>query len=176
MIAGTGPNEPERFRLVCQVDYTRNLLHRSRAYDLASLMTPISKDLRRRVVEAHLAGKGTYAQIAELSGVGEASVSRWLRLHRERAGDLTPEPHAGGMPALVPRSEYGVLRKLVAEKPDRTVVEVRDEWQRRFGVNLSRSAMQRARLNAGLTWKKNGSERPSRIVRKSRNAATPSSR
>lgn len=139
-------------------------------------MTPISKDLRQRVVEAHLAGKGTYTQLAELFGVGAASVSRWLRLHREKKGNLAPEPHAGGMPARVPRTEYSTLRKLVAEKPDRTVIDVRDEWQRRFGLKLSRSAMQRALLNAGLTWKKNGSDPPSRIARKSKSVAPRSSR
>jgi len=131
--------------------------------------SPISKDLRLRVVAAHLAGKGTYAQLAEMFGVGEASVSRWLRRHREK-GALAPEPHAGGMTAKVDRSEFDELRRLVAEKPDRTVLEVRDEWQRRFAVDLSRSAMQRALLKAGLSWKKNGSGPPSRIARKSRNA------
>jgi transposase len=138
-------------------------------------MTPLSKDLRRRVVDAHLAGKGTYREIAKLFGVGEASVSRWLRIHREKKGDLAPEPHGGGQPPLIPSREYPGLRRLVAEKPDRTVIELRDEWKRRFGLNLSRSAMQRALLKAGLTWKKNGSDRPSRIVRRSRNAVPRSS-
>lgn len=73
-------------------------------------------------------------------------------------------------------SEYEKLRRLVAEKPDRTVLEVRDEWQRRFAVNLSRSAMQRALLKAGLSWKKNGFGPPSRIARKSRNAVRRSAK
>ena len=114
------------------------------------MATPISKDLRQRVVDAHLAGKGTYRQIAELFGVGEASVSRWLRRHREK-GELAPDPPGGGYPPRISRDEYDQLLRLVAEKRDRTVQELRDEWQQRFGSKLSRSAMQRALLGAGLT-------------------------
>jgi transposase len=139
------------------------------------MATPISKDLRERVVEAHLAGRGTYKHVAELFGIGEATVSRWLRRHREK-GELTPDPPGGGYPPRISRDEYDTLRRLVAEKPDRTVLELRDEWEKRFRLKLSRSAMQRALLNAGLTWKKNGSDPPSRIARKSKNAARRSSR
>ena len=119
------------------------------------MAAPISKDLRRRVVAAYRAGRGTYVQIAELFGIGEASVSRWLRLERETR-DLEPEPHGGGFPPRISEAEYGALKALVAEKADRTVAELCDEWQRRHGTTLSRSAMQRALLKAGFTWKKNG--------------------
>jgi transposase len=133
----------------------------------------ISNDIRKRVVEAYRAGRGTYRELAELFGVGEASVNRWLRLERENS-DIRPAPHAGGMPPRVPKDEYGTLAKLVAEKPDRTVVEIRDEWRRRFGVDMSRSAMQRALLKAGFTWKKNAFVRRSKTVRKSRRVASSS--
>lgn len=134
------------------------------------MAAPISKDLRRRVVAAYRAGKGTYPQIAELFGVGEASVSRWLRLERETR-DVEPGPHGGGFPPRIAESEYGTLRALVAEKPDRTVVELCSEWERRHGTQLSRSAMQRALLKAGFTWKKNGFVRRSRIGRTSGSTA-----
>jgi transposase len=135
----------------------------------------ISKDLRHRVVEAHLGGKGTYKQLAELFGIGEASVSRWMRLHREK-GELTPAPRGGGFPARIPRSEYPALERLVAEKPDRTVSELRDQWQQRFGRDLSRSAMQRALSAAGFTWKKNAFVRRSSGDPKSKRSARHSSK
>ena len=118
------------------------------------MAAPISKDLRRRVVDAYRNGRGTYREVAEIFGVGEASVDRWLRLDRERK-DVGPEPHGGGISPRIPAQQYPALAKLVAEKPDRAVVDLRDEWQRRYGVALSRSAMQRALLKAGFTWKKN---------------------
>jgi transposase len=47
-----------------------------------------SLDLRRRIVAAYLsANSGTHRQTAMIFGVGEATVSRLLRLHRE-TGDL----------------------------------------------------------------------------------------
>jgi transposase len=134
------------------------------------MAAPISKDLRRRVVAAYRAGKSTYPRIAELFGVGEASVSRWLRLERETR-DVEPGPHGGGLPPRIAESEYGALGALVAEKPDRTVVELCSEWERRHGTQLSRSAMQRALLKAGFTWKKNGFARRSKIGRTSGSTA-----
>lgn len=128
---------------------------------------PVSKDLRRRVVGAYRAKRGTYAQIAELFGVGEASVSRWLRLERE-TDDVAPRPHGGGVSPKISPAEYPALRSLVAEKPDRTVLELRDEWEKRYRRVLSRSAMQRALLKAGLSWKKNASVPRSTTARTSK--------
>ncbi len=131
---------------------------------------PISKDVRQRAVAAYKAGRGTYREIAELFGVGEASVDRWLRLDREK-DTVEAAPHGGGNPAKVSSEKYPDLVRLVAEKPDRTVVEIRDEWERREAVSLSRSAMQRALLKAGFTWKKNGFVRASKTVRRSKSSA-----
>ena len=127
----------------------------------------ISLDLRKRLVAAYEAGEGTYLEIAQRFKVGEATVSRLLRRRRERGG-VEPSPHAGGNPPHIAASQYPELEKLVAEKPDRTVEELRSLWQARYGVDLSRSAMQRALLKAGLTWKKNASERRSKTARTSK--------
>jgi len=105
--------------------------------------------------------------------VGEASVSRWLRLYRETR-DLAPAPHGGGVKPRIPPEQRPVLEALVAERPDRTVQELRDEWERRHGVDLSRSAMQRALLKAGYRWKKNAFVRPSRRVPTSRSVGRSS--
>jgi transposase len=131
---------------------------------------PISKDLRKRVVAAYKAGRGTYREIAELFGIGEASVDRWLRLDREQ-DSVEAAPHGGGNPAKVPQDKYPNLVRLVTEKPDRSVVEIRDEWERREGVSLSRSAMQRALLKAGFSWKKNAFVRANSSARRSKNSA-----
>ena len=136
---------------------------------------PISKDLRTRVVAAYKAGRGTYREIAELFGVGEASVDRWLRLDRE-AASVEAAPHGGGKPPKVPPERYPSLIRLVAEKADRTVVEICDEWERREGVTLSRSAMQRALLKAGFTWKKNAFVQASSSARRSKNSGPRSVR
>lgn len=117
-------------------------------------MKPISLDLRKRIVAAYGADGGTYEEIATRFAVGEASVSRLLRRHREKAS-LEPDPHGGGQPPRIQPEQYDDLRALVAEQPDRTVQQLAHLWAERFGVNLSRSAMQRALLKAGFSWKKN---------------------
>ena len=45
---------------------------------------PHSLELRARVVEAHLSGGHTRAELARTFGVGTATVTRWLQRHRER--------------------------------------------------------------------------------------------
>lgn len=114
---------------------------------------PLSTDLRARIVAAYERGEGTYQEIAERFGVGEASVSRLLRRRRER-DDLAPEPHGGGNPPLIPEELMGALIDLVAEAPDRTVEELCDEWKKRHGVRPSRSSMTRSLGRAGITRKR----------------------
>lgn len=123
----------------------------------------LSKDLRKRVVDAYHRGEGTYRDLAERFGLGEASVSRFLRLHRE-TGKLDRRARAGGMPPKISNDQLPLLRDLVAEKPDRTAEELSTEWQRRFNIVMSRSAMVRALLRAGLTVKKSPSVRASASV------------
>lgn len=122
----------------------------------------ISTDLRRRLVAAYDRGEGTYAEIARLFGVGEATVSRVLRRQRER-GSVEPDGHGGGMPARISDEELPALRELVLAAPDRTVEELRREWRRLRKTVLSRSSMLRALRRANLTWKKNGSGHRSKV-------------
>jgi transposase len=134
------------------------------------MSTAASLDLRRRVVEAYLAGDGTYEEIAEQFGVGEASVSRWLRIHRQ-TGDVAPRPHAGGVRPLIADDELDLLVELVRAMPDATAEELAAEWAARYGAELSRSSMQRALVRAGFTWKKNDSVRARANARSNLRAA-----
>jgi len=69
-------------------------------------------ELRARVVAAYEAGRGTYPEIGALFGVGEASVRRWVKLHRDR-GDLEPLPKGGGVRSIMTASDLeAALRKL----------------------------------------------------------------
>jgi transposase len=116
-------------------------------------MDPLSLDLRKRIVAAYRAKKGTYAEIAAQFQVGEASVSRLLRRDREQ-GDLRPDPPGGGYPPRIPEEQYETLRSLVAKRPDQLVCEICDEWFRLFKVSVSVSSMQRTLRRAGLSRKK----------------------
>ena len=58
---------------------------------------PLDVDLRERVVTAYTSGEGTYDEIARRFVVSPASVSRYLRRHREQ-GSLAPKLAIGGQP------------------------------------------------------------------------------
>lgn len=113
----------------------------------------ISLDLRRRVVEAYKRGEGTYAQIAEQFSVGQASVSRWLRLDRER-GDVGPRPHGGGRRRLIGAETERLVEKLVLQHPDWTEDEYAKALHEQFGLLFNASTVGRAIRRLGYGVKK----------------------
>jgi transposase len=134
----------------------------------------LSLDLRQRIVKAHLNAEGSYAELAARYEVGEASISRLLRRYRER-GDVHRDPRGGGVPHKIPPEQYPLLRKLVAQQPDRTVEQLCHSWRAHYGVVLSRSAMMRTLKRAGMTWKKNGFVHQSSTARTSKRGGKSSS-
>jgi transposase len=60
----------------------------------------LSLDLRRRIVAAYERDEGTYFELAQRFGVGEATVSRLLRRQRE-LGHVVPEVAGGGFPPRI---------------------------------------------------------------------------
>src|SRR6476646_9577595 len=86
-------------------------------------------------------------------GVGYATVSRVLRLHRETAA-VTPRPRGGGNFSPLHGEVAKLLEKLVREMPDATVKELADALAARSSVTTSRSAVQRALARLGYSRKK----------------------
>ena len=85
-------------------------------------MAETSIDLRRRLVEAYRSKKsGTYAATAALFGVGEATVSRLLRRHRE-TGDVQHKPRGGNRKREI---DLEWLREHLAVNPDGRLIDRR---------------------------------------------------
>jgi transposase len=100
----------------------------------------------------------TYTEAAAHFGVGYASVSRWLRLHRETS-QLKPKPFPGREPRIDADGE-ALVRKLVADSPDATVNELAAAYTKTLGVaRLAPCIMHRALAKLGLTRKKRRSMR-----------------
>lgn len=112
---------------------------------------PLSGDLRSRVVEAVLKG-ASYDEAAERFGVGRASVSRWMRRHRE-TGNLAPFPMGGARGGL-DAADLAAIAELVKEAPDQTIAELTDGFQAKAGKTTSTSALSRGLAKLGLTRKK----------------------
>ena len=125
--------------------------------------TPI--EIRKLIVEAYTSKKsGTYEQTAELFDVGEATVSRLLRLHRE-TGDVQPKPKGGNNPR---RIDLDWLRQHLEEFPDARLIDRMDAWEKRSGKPIGYTAMWGAVHALGWTHKKRRSTRANKIVRRSR--------
>lgn len=114
----------------------------------------ISVDLRQRAVQAYENGAGTLREIAGRFLISEASLKRFLRLKRETGDVRSGKRHGGGPAPIIPSPELEKLAEIVAQKPDRTITEFREEWHRQTGVKASHATMVRALQRANLTFKK----------------------
>jgi len=112
---------------------------------------PLDIRVREAIVKSHAAGS-TYAEIAAQLGVGEASVSRMLRLHREK-DSVAPRPRGGGNFSPIQGEVADLFLKLVKEQPDATLDEL-TEALARANVKTSRSSVIRALERFGFSRRK----------------------
>ena len=118
---------------------------------------PHPLELRIRVVQAYLAGEGTFPQIAERFTVGEASAKRWVWQY-ERRGHLRPDRKRGGRRSEINGNE---IEQIVARLGDANADEITAEYNRgRRGKDRRHvSSIKRALYRLGYAVKKNGSGR-----------------
>jgi transposase len=116
--------------------------------------------LREAIVRAWHQEKLTYAAIAALLGVGEATVSRVLRRYRETAS-VAPRVHGGGNLSPIRGEVAEALERLVAGLPDATLDELAQALMESTPVSTSRSAVMRALQRFGYSRKKRPSRRSS---------------
>lgn len=114
---------------------------------------PLPIELRSRAVNAYNDGQGTVEEIAQRFSICARSLFRWLALER-CSNDLSPKQTRKGPPAKITEESFDLLSSFCMRKPDRTVAELAQDWSKENGQAVSRSAMGRALLRAGLTLKK----------------------
>jgi transposase len=112
-------------------------------------VSPYSRDLRKRVLDAVDRNEGSLRQIARRFVVSLSFLVRLLQLHR-RTGSLDPKPHGGGRPAALGPEDLQRLRELIRQQPDATLEELRQ----RLGVACNLMAISRALTKLGLPRKK----------------------
>jgi transposase len=123
-------------------------------------MNAYSKDLRVRVLAA--ADRGTpREEIVRVLGVSLATIGRWLRRRRE-TGDADARPSPGRTRSICSGAEE--CRALWAQleaRPEATLEEHRELWERESGMRVSVATMSRAIRRLGWTYKKRRWEPPS---------------
>jgi len=120
-------------------------------------MRAYSTDLRQRVLHDCDAGLGTRAVAGKFS-VSESWVRR-LKQRRREGGSITPRKAGNPSPAIL-APHHEALRELVAQRPDATLVELRDRLADERGVSVSVATLWRALDALRLTFKKSLSTPP----------------
>jgi transposase len=136
-------------------------------------MSETSRAIRKAIVRAFHQEGLTYERIASMLGVGEATVSRILRLHRE-TGSVKRRPRGGGNFSPLCGEVARMLGLLVRSLPDATIEELTEKLRDRTGVQTSRSAVDRKLRQLGYSRKKSPSAPPSRTSRSTSPAAASS--
>ena len=113
---------------------------------------PHPVDLRERVVHAYKTHSLTQQQVAQLFGVGIASVKRWCR--RDRQGSLAPDPMGGDRRTILDDEDDAFLVSVVEVRPDITIAELREVVCTVREVQVSTSAISRALSRLGFSRKK----------------------
>lgn len=117
-------------------------------------MEALSLDLRERVLAACDDGELTRQEVADDFVVSRSFVQKLLRRRRAGDGPLAPKPHSGGAAPLLGEQDLERLRRLVREKPDRTLAELRSALHESGGPAVSVPTVCRALKKLGLPLKK----------------------
>lgn len=123
---------------------------------------PYSDDLRRKLLEAYAAGRGTLQELAAQFGVSWG-YSKKIRGQQLRTGRMERPPQ--GRHGPVSQVGSGVqqqLRSAVRQRPDVTLAELQPQVEKATQLRLSRSLVWLWLRRLGLRHKKNRSTPRSR--------------
>jgi transposase len=126
----------------------------------------LSVDLRERVLAAHERHEGSQRVLAKRFVVSLGTVNGWLRL--ARSGQRAPRKGGGGHP-LLGGADPAVLRDLVAEQNDATLLHYAEKLaERTGGRRFDPSTLSRALQRLDLPRKKDPARRRAGPTRRCR--------
>lgn len=100
---------------------------------------PYSIDLRTKIFDAYQNGEGSYRDLAQRFNVSLSFIYSLFKLFKETK-NIKPK-HGGGKKPLIDEDGYCFIRKLVLSKPDITLQEICDEYEKNKKIKLSISVM-----------------------------------
>src|SRR5512143_2142472 len=113
-----------------------------------------SEDLRRKVVDAYAQREGSIRVLARRFKVSLGFVRDLLKRYRV-TGELKPRAYRRGVKPKVEAAGEHYLRELIRQEPALTLWELSARYERRWGVRVSKSAMDRTVRRLKITRKKN---------------------
>jgi transposase len=117
---------------------------------------PYSEDLRRKIVEAYDAKRGSQRALAAAFGVSLTFVQNLMKL-RKQTHSITPRPHGGGQKPRFDQKGLATLREAVTLDPDATLDELCDRMAEKVNVRVSNQSMSRILRKLDLPRKKSRS-------------------
>ena len=124
--------------------------------------SPLSVDLRKRVVAAVSAGASCH-QAAARFRVSVASASRWSTRYRQE-GHVTPKPSGGDHNSHRIEAHAALILTTYEQRPEISLRELREELANQ-GVEASTSSLSRFFARHGISRKKGRRTQPSRSAR-----------
>lgn len=121
----------------------------------------LSKELREKIVSAYERGAGTITEVADIFGVSERSVARYLQIKRER-GDLTPLP-LPGRPPILTKINLLTIKEIILSNKDGTLDEHRQAFYNKTGILVTIVTIHNACEILNLPRKKRASTLKSKI-------------
>lgn len=131
-----------------------------------------SDDLRKKLLEAHAAGKGTLAELAERFGVSRGWAWK-ISSTRARTGAMSRPPYRPGRKARVDRQ---VIEHLLEAQPELFLRELGEKFTDRTGVSVSLPHLWRLVRSMGFRLKKSRSTPSSAIPKPTGSGARPMSK
>jgi transposase len=117
------------------------------------IMKPHSIAFRQKIIEVHEAEDISQRKLAKRFNVALSFIQKLLKQYRE-TDSLAPKVRTQQTPAKLNNEHLTVLRRLVEERNDATLEELRKQLIHETGIDVSRSTIDRALNKLGLTLKK----------------------
>lgn len=113
-----------------------------------------STDLRRRIVEAHQRGEGSYVTLAKRFDVSVKTVQNYVELYR-RTGSVEPMAHSGGRAGQKLFEHHFIeIEAWLEEQPLLYWREVADKLKTKHDIDIHPSQLCRKMKQRGMRRKK----------------------
>lgn len=117
-----------------------------------------SDDLRRKLLQAYEAGKGSLQQLAERFGVSYG-YSKKIRQQQLRNHQMERKPQRYPSQSPLTEEKREQLKKWVRECPDLTLAELQARLRQEYRLGISLPPIWRVLQKMGLRLKKNSTHR-----------------
>ena len=122
-------------------------------------MTPLSEDLRRRIIAARANGEGA-GEVSERFKVSRKSVERFWKQH-SMTGECQPK-RIGGYRRSRLEEHTATIKRWISQQADLTLAQLQERCREELSVKIGINALWHRLDRLGLSYKKNDARRRAR--------------